>query len=409
MKTKRIAVVGGGAAGLFAAVTAAFVGLDVTLFEKNSILGKKLLITGKGRCNVTNNSSVETVINNTPTNPKFLYSVLNEFQPLDTMNFFEGLGVELKTERGNRVFPKSDKSSDIVNALVGQAKNLGVNIIHKAVKCLCFSEGKVTGLKTDTDSYAFDSVIVCTGGLSYHKTGSTGDGYTFAKTAGHTVTKLKPSLVPLVSDDLVCKQLQGLSLKNINFTVTLNGKSVFEEFGEMIFTHFGISGPVVLSASSRMMAPDEQNYIAHIDLKPALSKEKLNERILRDFNEVLNKSVKNSLDKLLPKKLIPVIIEKSGLNPEQKVNTVTKEQRMKLIETLKDFSVNITNFRDIDEAIITSGGVSVKEIDPKTMKSKITDNLYFAGEILDVDAFTGGFNLQIAFSTAYAAAMAQLL
>lgn len=407
MNGKRIAVVGAGAAGMFAAVIAARNGHSVTLFEKNKILGKKLLITGKGRCNVTNNSNAETVINNTPTNPKFLYSALNEFEPADTMNFFEDLGVRLKTERGNRVFPESDRSSDVVNALVSELNGRNVKIIHETVKCLTYENRAVSGLKTDGGKYDFDSVIVCTGGLSYPRTGSTGDGYKFAKTAGHTVTNLKPSLVPLVSDDPICKLLQGLSLKNIGFSITLNDKKVFEDFGEMLFTHFGLSGPVVLSASSRMSDPRNEDYIAHIDLKPALTKDKLDDRILRDFSEVLNRSVKNSLDRLLPKKLIPVMIQKSGLDPDQKVNTVTKEQRTKLVENLKDLKIGISQFRSIQEAIITSGGVSVKEINPKTMQSKLVKGLYFAGEIIDVDAYTGGFNLQIAFSTAYAAAMAQ--
>lgn len=407
MKNKSVAIIGGGAAGLFAAITTAQCGHDVTLFEKNRILGKKLLITGKGRCNVTNNCLSETVINNTPTNPKFLYSALNMFTPEDTMSFFENLGVKLKTERGNRVFPVSDKSTDIVNALIGQASVLGVKIINETVKCLTFDLGAISGLKTDISEYNFDSVIVCTGGLSYPKTGSTGDGYRFAKTAGHTVTELKPSLVPLESKDRICKELQGLSLKNINFSVTSGSKMIFEEFGEMIFTHFGISGPVVLSASSRMKSPKQNEYIAHIDLKPALSEEKLDERVRRDFNEMLNKSVKNSLDKLLPKKMIPVIIERSGIDPDKKVNTVTKEERKRLIECLKDLKISVSDFRPIEEAIVTSGGISVKEIDPKTMKSKLIDGLYFAGEIIDVDAYTGGFNLQIAFSTAYAAAVAQ--
>ena len=407
MKNKSVAIIGGGAAGLFAAITTAQCGHDVTLFEKNRILGKKLLITGKGRCNVTNNCLSETVINNTPTNPKFLYSALNMFTPEDTMSFFENLGVKLKTERGNRVFPVSDKSTDIVNALIGQASVLGVKIINETVKCLTFDLGAISGLKTDISEYNFDSVIVCTGGLSYPKTGSTGEGYRFAKTAGHTVTELKPSLVPLESKDRICKELQGLSLKNINFSVTSGSKMIFEEFGEMIFTHFGISGPVVLSASSRMKSPKQNEYIAHIDLKPALSEEKLDERVRRDFNEMLNKSVKNSLDKLLPKKMIPVIIERSGIDPDKKVNTVTKEERKRLIECLKDLKISVSDFRPIEEAIVTSGGISVKEIDPKTMKSKLIDGLYFAGEIIDVDAYTGGFNLQIAFSTAYAAAVAQ--
>ena len=406
-KEYKIAVVGGGAAGMMAAGTAIMYGADVTIFEHMSHFGKKLAITGKGRCNVTNNCSRDEFLDNVTKNPRFLYSALDILSPAETIDFFEGLGITLKTERGNRVFPVSDKSTDIVNALIGQASVLGVKIINETVKCLTFDLGAISGLKTDISEYNFDSVIVCTGGLSYPKTGSTGDGYRFAKTAGHTVTELKPSLVPLESKDRICKELQGLSLKNINFSVTSGSKMIFEEFGEMIFTHFGISGPVVLSASSRMKSPKQNEYIAHIDLKPALSEEKLDERVRRDFNEMLNKSVKNSLDKLLPKKMIPVIIERSGIDPDKKVNTVTKEERKRLIECLKDLKISVSDFRPIEEAIVTSGGISVKEIDPKTMKSKLIDGLYFAGEIIDVDAYTGGFNLQIAFSTAYAAAVAQ--
>lgn len=392
---------------MFAAITAAEIGCDVTLFEKNDILGKKLLITGKGRCNVTNNSDVQNIMMNIPVNSKFLYSALNGFDAYDTMHFFENCGVKLKTERGNRVFPQSDKSSDIVNALILQLKNRGVKVINESVSRIISKDGKIRAIETKNKIYDFESAIVCTGGLSYPRTGSDGDGYKFARQLGHSITKLKPSLVPLETKEKWCRDISGLSLKNINFRITENDKIVFEEFGEMLFTHFGVSGPVVLSASSRMNSPKNHRYIAHIDLKPGLSREKLNQRILRDFSENINKDFKNSLSELLPNKLIPVIIHLSGINSERKVNQITREERDKLTILLKDLCFEISSFRPIDEAIITSGGVSVKEINPKTMESKIINGLYFAGEIIDVDAYTGGYNLQIAFSTAYLAGKAQ--
>lgn len=400
-----IIIIGGGASGCMSAVVSARLGKSVTVFEKNEKLGRKLRITGKGRCNLTNNSPVEEHMKNIPVNARFMYSAFSNFDSGDCMSFFEELGVPLKTERGNRVFPVSDRADDIANALEKEMKNLGVKIIKKRVTGLITENGVCKGVIADNKNFYANSVLIACGGKSYPATGSTGDGYSLAKSVGHTITPLKPSLVPLVSPDKFCAELMGLSLKNITLTLCdKNKKIIFSELGEMLFTHFGISGPLVLTASSRIR-DNPENYSVYLDLKPALSPEKLDLRIQRDFGENLNRDFRNSLGKLLPAKIVPIIIEMSGISPDKKVNSITKRERLKLGEIIKNFPVRISGFRPIDEAVITSGGVSVKEIEPKTMQSKIAKNLYFAGEVIDVDAYTGGFNLQIAFSTAYTASL----
>lgn len=407
---RSIVVIGGGPAGLMAAITAAqkYNGtpVSVTLIEKNERAGRKLMITGKGRCNVTNNCDVDTLIKNTPKNARFLYSAFSKFTPQDVMNFFEDNGVPLKTERGNRVFPVSDKAVDIVDALVNSAKKNGVKTLCGEVLSIALKDGKITGVKLKNgDTVAADSVVLATGGMSYSVTGSTGDGYKIAEKLGHTVTEIKPSLVPLECHEGYCSRLSGLSLKNVTLSVFEEGKKkpVFKEQGEMLFTHFGISGPLVLSSSAYMRKMDSKKYTAVIDLKPALDQDQLDKRILRDFSEQTNKDFANSLDKLLPKSLIPVVISLSGIPAHTKVNQISREERTRLVTLLKNLTLNITGFRPIEEAIITSGGISVKEINPTTMESKLIEGLYFAGEIIDTDAFTGGFNLQIAFSTGYLA------
>lgn len=398
-------IVGGGAAGCTAAIFAARWGKSVLLFERNDHIGRKLRITGKGRCNVTNNSSAREHMENIPVNSRFMYSSFASFDAESTMAFFEELGVPLKTERGNRVFPVSDNAEDIVAALDRELKKLDVRIIRKRVNLLIIEDGRCVGVRAGGEEFRSGSVLVACGGCSYLNTGSTGDGYTLAKQAGHTVTELKPSLVPLVSPDKFCSELMGLSLRNVTLKLLDGEKPIYTEMGEMLFTHFGLSGPLVLSASShiREMSPDR--YKAVIDLKPALSQEQLDARIQRDFAENLNRDFQNGIRKLLPAKLIPVMVRRSGIAPERKINSITREERLKFGELIKSFHVRISGFRPIDEAIITSGGVSVKEINPKTMESKLTEGLFFAGEVIDVDAYTGGFNLQIAFSTAYSAAL----
>ena len=398
-------IIGGGAAGCMAAVYAARSGKSVLLFEKNDNIGRKLRITGKGRCNVTNDSPTEEHLRNIPTNPRFMYSAFSMFGAEETKSFFEELGVPLKTERGNRVFPVSDNAEDIVAAFGRELKQLGVKIIHKRVSSLIIEDGACVGVRAGGEEYRSGSVLIACGGKSYPNTGSTGDGYTLAKSAGHTVTELKPSLVPLVSPDKYCAELMGLSLRNVTLSLYDGDKRIFSELGEMLFTHFGVSGPLVLSASSHIRDMQPDRYRLVIDLKPALSPKQLDARIQRDFAENLNRDFINGIRKLLPAKLIPVAVRLSGIAPEQKVNGITKEQRRKLGELIKAFPVRISGFRPIDEAIITSGGVAVKEIDPKTMESRLCRGLFFAGEVIDVDAYTGGFNLQIAFSTAYAAAL----
>ena len=398
--SKRIAVIGGGAAGMMAAGNAVELGADVTLFEKNDKLGKKLAITGKGRCNVTNNCGIDEFLNSVPVNSKFLYTAINNFTPADTIEFFESLGVKLKTERGNRVFPVSDKASDIVNAMRKYSK---CKIINETVKKLIITDETVTGLVTDGGEYNFDSVIVCTGGKSYPLTGSTGDGYKLAAQAGLTVTPLRASLVPIEIEESWCKDLQGLSLKNISVDIKQGDKTVFTDFGEMLFTHFGLSGPVILSASSHIRNIESGKYEVVIDLKPALDEKTLDTRLISDFGKYINKNFANALNDLLPQKMIPVIIGLTGIDPYKKVNSVTQEERRTLLNLMKSLTLTVKGFRPIAEAIITSGGIAVKELDPRTMRAKKVKGLYFAGEVIDVDAYTGGFNLQIAFSTAVTA------
>ena len=400
---KNVVIIGGGASGLMAAAQSASLGNNVVVVEKMPRPARKVLISGKGRCNVTNACfDINELISNVVKNPRFLYSAFSNFMPYDTIAYFEELGVRTKIERGNRVFPESDKSVDIVDALVGNAKKQGAKIINGCVKAFAFNGNKISAvLLDDGSSLPCDSVAICTGGLSYPATGSTGDGYALAKSAGHTVTKIKPSLVPLVSNNNFIPQLQGLSLKNISLKLFKNQKLLYSDFGEMLFTHFGVSGPVILSASSHIDEFDGSRFSLVIDLKPALDESQLDKRLQRDFEQQKNKDFINSLGALLPKKIIPVIVKLSGIKPNEKVNEITKEQRKNLVSLLKNFTLNITSFYDIETAIVTSGGVNVKEIDPKTMRSKIIDNLYFAGEVIDVDAYTGGFNLQIAFSTGY--------
>ena len=410
MKTADVVIIGGGASGLFAAVQIAWQGKEVVVIEHMSIPGKKLLITGKGRCNVTNNSDTETVMANIPRNPRFMFSALSRFTPQDTMAFFESLGVELKTERGNRVFPVSDKSSSIVNALVNAAKDADVRIIKDNALELIIEDNTIKGVKGEKDSYFADKVIVATGGKSYHKTGSTGDGYRFAKQAGHKVSELTPSLCPVVTTEREPAEMMGLSLRNCTLSLYEKGrdKPLYTELGEMLFTHFGLSGPLVLSASAHMDKIENGKYTLSIDLKPALDHSKLDERILRDFGDFPNRDFSNSLGKLLPSKMIPVIVKHSGIPPYKKVNQITREERERLVCLLKDLHFTVRSLRPIDEAIITRGGVDVSEISPKTMESKLVKGLYFVGEVLDVDAYTGGYNLQIAFATANAAALAML-
>ena len=405
----KVAIVGGGAAGLLAAIAAAENGHQVHLYEKNEKLGKKLFITGKGRCNVTNACDMEALFAGVVTNKKFLYSAFYGFTNMDMMELLERLGVKLKVERGSRVFPQSDKSSDIIGALAGECRRLGVQVyLRTEVKAVITGEGVCRGLLLQGNrKVEADRVIVATGGLSYQTTGSTGDGYEFAKSAGHKVTDLSPALVPLAAKEPEVKELQGLSLRNVEVTFTFGKKVLYQEFGEMLFTHYGVSGPVILSASSFLTKQLKKGPVTlSIDLKPALSKEQLDARLLRDFEEVKNRQFKNAMDKLLPAKLIPVIVRRSGIDPEKKVNEITRQERQGLTELLKGYTLTLTGLRDYNEAIITQGGVSVKEINPSTMESRLVSGLYFAGEVLDLDAVTGGFNLQIAWSTAYAAGKA---
>ncbi len=398
-------VIGGGAAGLMAAGTAAKRGLKVTLIERNEKLARKVGITGKGRCNVTNSCPLlNELISNVPVNGRFLYGAFSRFSTDDTIDFFEEMGVPLKIERGNRVFPVSDKALDIVDALNKYITINGVKRKTGRVTELIVEDGTVKGCKTEDGREFFaDNVLIATGGMSYPGTGSTGDGYTLAKQVGHTITDLKPSLVPLECHEGWCSEAMGLSLRNVEIRVedAKTYKDVYKDFGEMLFTHFGVSGPMILSASSHMRNMEKGRYIIHIDFKPALTYEQLDKRIQRDLLECSNKNLYNTLALMLPRKMIPIVVKLSGLNGNIKSNQVTKEMRSQLVDLLKDIRLTITDFRPIDEAIITSGGVSVSEIDPKTMKSKIIDGLYFAGEVIDVDAYTGGFNLQIAFSTGH--------
>ena len=401
MKAYDVIVVGAGPAGMMAAGTAAERGSRVLLLERNDQPGRKLRITGKGRCNVTNCCTWEECVRATVTNGRFLFGALSRFTPQDTMAFFENLGVPLKTERGNRVFPVSDNASDIVDALVGFCRKSGVCFAAGRAERLLLEDAGVKGVQAGGSIWEAPRVVVACGGCSYPKTGSTGDGYRLARQAGHTIVEPKPSLVPLVSEDPDCGAMQGLSLRNCRVRVVdnLTGKSIYEDFGELLFTHFGLSGPVVLSAGSHIRIMERNRYSFLLDLKPALSPEKLDERLRRDLLENRNRNFENALGGLLPQKMIPVVVKRSGIPGDEKCHSVTREQRQQLLQVLKNFQVTIAAFRPIEEAIVTSGGVNVKEINPKTMESKKAAGLYFAGEVIDVDAYTGGFNLQIAFAT----------
>lgn len=401
----KVLVVGGGAAGMFAAIFAAYNGNEVHIFEKNEKLGKKLFITGKGRCNITNASDMETLFQSVVTNSKFLYSSFYGYTNQDVIEFFERIGVRTKIERGNRVFPLSDHSSDVIVGLTRELKQLGVEIhLHTPVKRIVGKERfeyieLLNGLRIEGDA-----CIVATGGFSYQTTGSTGDGYRFAKGLGHQVTEILPALVPLTIKEWYAKELQGLSLRNVKASIFDDKKKLYDDFGEMLFTHYGVSGPLMLSASSYVGKKlQEKELKLVIDLKPALTTEQLDQRVLRDFEENMNKSFKNAIGKLFPTKLIPIMLELSGIDPDKKVNLISKEERQQFVSLIKNFTMTITGLRDFNEAIITKGGIKVTEINPSTMESKIVQGIYFVGEVLDLDALTGGFNLQIAWSTGYAA------
>lgn len=402
----RVIVIGGGPAGMMAAGTAAMSGCKVTLIEKNKMLGKKLLITGKGRCNLTNAcESVEDLIENVTKNPSFLYSAFYGFTNWDTMSFFNKLGVELKTERGNRVFPVSDKSMSITDALERFLKSNNVKILYDTADEICTRSGAVTGVKTKKHGFiSCEKIILATGGLSYQNTGSTGDGLWWSEDLGHTVISPVPSLVPLKTLEEWPEKLKGLSLKNIAINVFDDkNKKIYSDFGEMMFAHFGITGPVVLSASAHLRPMERAKYTFYIDLKPALNEKQLDARLLRDFSENINKNIYNCMRNLLPAKMIDIFLDICGISADKKVNTITKEERRNIISNLKALKITISDYCPIEQAIVTSGGISVREINPSTMESKLVKNLYFAGEIIDVDAYTGGFNLQIAFSTGHLA------
>ena len=414
----KVVIIGGGPAGLLSAISAGTNKNDVTILEKMNMLGRKLLITGKGRCNITSSISIDEFIKNVPGNGKFLYSCLNNFTNEDILNILKEEGLQTKVERGNRVFPITDKSQDVLQALLNRLKKLKVKIeVGANVKEILTEQDIVSGVKYIQGGkekiLKADKVILATGGKSYSATGSTGDGYELAKKVGHTVTEIKPSLVPISTkgkDLEICRRMQGLSLKNVAIKIkdAKNNKIIYEDFGEMIFTHFGVSGPVILSGSAHLLRYKKEdirqgNIKLIIDLKPALDVQKLDDRILRDFSLEKNKIFKNSLDNLLPQKMISTVIELSGIDQNKKVNEITREERVRLVQLLKNFEITLHDFRPIEEAIITAGGISIKEINPKTMESKLIKGLYFAGEIIDVDAYTGGFNLQIAYSTGYTA------
>lgn len=409
-----VIVIGGGPAGMMAAISSAEKGNDVIILEKMQSLGRKLLITGKGRCNITSSLDIDEFIKNTPGNGMFLYSVYKQFTNQDIIEFLREEGLEVKEERGNRVFPVTDKSIDVLKCFIKRIKKLNIKVEYETkVEEIIVEENKVCGVIANGKMIKTDKVILATGGKSYPLTGSTGDGYELVRKLGHTTTEIKPSLVPLECyNKEMCKDLQGLSLRNVNiqFKDKENNKLIYEDFGEMLFTHFGVSGPTILSSSAHLVRYKKieeklknKKIILSIDFKPALSEEKLDERILRDFSKQKNKEFKNSLGDLLPHKLIEIIVQKSNINPNKKVNEITKEERKNLLKLLKYFNIEIKGFRPIEEAIITSGGINIKEINPKTMESKIVEGLYFAGEIIDVDSYTGGFNLQIAYSTGYVA------
>jgi len=402
-----VIVVGGGPAGMIAAGTAASKGKRTMLAEKNEKLGKKLFITGKGRCNITNTADFDEFMKNIPKNSKFFFSSFNSFSNNDLILLLESLGLKTKVERGGRVFPESDKSSDVIKALERYLNKNKVDVkLNSKLLDIRQENGTVTGALFDNGQIVeCSSIIICTGGLSYPKTGSAGDGYKIAAKAGHSIIEPRPSLVPLVSNDAFIKELQGLSLKNVAIRADADGKLLYEDFGEMLFTHYGLSGPVILSASffiSDYLRRKKEIKIS-IDLKPALSEEELDKRIIRDFEKNINKQFKNSLDQLLPQKLIPVVISRSGIDGSKEVHQITKQERKEMVKLLKGFTVTVSDTRPIEEAIVTSGGINLKEINPRTMESKLVKGLYFAGEIIDLDAYTGGFNLQIAFSTGYAA------
>ena len=410
----RVLVIGGGPAGMMAAITAAENGNEVTILEKMPSFGKKLLITGKGRCNITSSLYMSEFIKNTPGNGKFLYSAFQNYTNADTIEFLKKQGLEVKEERGNRIFPVTDKSIDVLNCFKKRIDELKIKYkLETRVEKILIKNNEVLGVRTNREIIQTDKIILATGGKSYPLTGSTGDGYKIARDLGHTIIPIKPALVPLeVYEKEECKKIQGLSLKNIAIKIidTDRKKTIYEDFGEMVFTHFGISGPTILSGSAHLAKYKDIDYLLKkryikitIDLKPALTEEHLDDRILRDFKEFKNKQFKNSLDKLLPQKMIPLIVELSGINPDKMVNEITKEERRHLVQLIKYFTITIKNFRPVEEAIITCGGISTKEINPKTMESKLIKGLYFAGEIIDVDAYTGGFNLQIAYSTGYTA------
>ena len=407
--SKRIVVIGGGAAGMMAAISAAEGGASVTLLEPNERLGKKLNITGKGRCNVTNDSDMAGLLANVPRNGKFLYSAFSRFDGRDAMTFFEGLGVPLKVERGGRVFPVSDRSFDVSAALERRLRALRVTVLRRRALSVRIDGGAVSGVETEEEELPAEAAILATGGVSYPATGSTGDGHRMAAQAGHTVTPLSGSLVPLegvVAPGIPCGRLQGLSLRNVGLSVFESGKKIYTDFGELLFTHFGVSGPLVLSASAHMRRFDKKTYRLEIDLKPALDAAQLDRRLLSDFAKYANHDFRNALDDLLPQKLIPVVVVLSGVPEREKVHDLTREQRQALAQILKHFPVEITGPRPAADAIVTSGGVKVSEIDPNTMESKLVKELYFAGELIDTDAYTGGFNLQIAWATGRAAGQA---
>jgi len=399
-----VVVIGGGPAGMIAACEAAERGRSVVLLEWQKFCGRKLRITGKGRCNVTNNCDIKPFMLNVPSNSKFLYSALNRFSSTDTIAMFEALGVPMKTERGNRVFPVSDNAHDVAKALEKRMHRAGVRIISAKAQEIIAENGCVCAVRTDQGLIECEAAAICTGGLSYPLTGSTGDGYRMARELGHTVTELRPSLVPLESNDSYCAEMQGFSLKNVTLNVyDSKDKLIYSELGEMMFTHFGVTGPLVLSASAHMRDFKNEKYRLAIDLKPALDEKKLDTRILRDFEKFQNREFANSLGELAGRTMIPVLVKLSGIDPETRVNSITREQRKSLLRLFKAFPVSVSGTRPISEAIVTAGGVSVKEVDPRTMQSKLVAGLYFAGEVLDLDAYTGGFNLQIAWSTGYVA------
>lgn len=407
-RSSKVMVAGGGAAGMMAAITAARAGADVLLLEPNEKVGRKLYITGKGRCNVTNNCTREELLSSIPRNGRFLYSAFSRFSPQDAMAFFEELGVPLKTERGNRVFPVSDRAADVVDALFFELRRLGVEIRRDRLTGLTAEDGQLTGVTTEGSGplSGFGAVVLATGGASYPRTGSTGEGYELARSVGHTITPVRGSLVPLESEDPCCARLQGLSLRNVGLRVKDGkGKILFREQGELLFTHFGLSGPLILSASAHLDFA-KSRYTAHIDLKPALDEGTLDARLLRDFGARANQDFANVLGGLVPRSLIPVLVERTGVPGDTKAHDLRKEQRRALLETLKDFNLPLSGPRPVEEAVITSGGVAVGEVDPKTMESKRAAGLFFAGEVLDVDGYTGGFNLQIAWATGHAAGLA---